>query len=85
MLRPGTVLLDYYLTGQDVFIFSFDAKGGFSWRKETLRAGFRLVLHGLSTELLHGFLRELKARHATARQAAGLPDTLTPPIGDADV
>ncbi|MDJ0275892.1 hypothetical protein QLH51_03630 [Sphingomonas sp. 2R-10] len=28
----------------------------------TLRAGFRLVLHGLSTELLHGFLRELKAR-----------------------
>lgn len=51
----------------------------------TLRAGFRLVLHGLSTELLHGFLRELKARHATARQAAGLPDNITPPIGDADV
>lgn len=33
----------------------------------TLRAGFRLVLHGLSTEVLHGFLRELKARQtATA-------------------
>jgi hypothetical protein len=30
----------------------------------TLRAGFRLMLHGLSTEVLHGFLRELKARHA---------------------
>lgn len=29
----------------------------------TLRAGFRLMLHGLSTELLHGFLREMKARH----------------------
>ena len=28
----------------------------------TLRAGFRLVLHGLSTEVLHGFLRELKAK-----------------------
>ena len=28
----------------------------------TLGAGFRLVLHGLSTEVLHGFLRELKAR-----------------------
>jgi len=28
----------------------------------TLRAGFRLMLHGLSTEILHGFLRELKAR-----------------------
>ena len=27
----------------------------------TLRAGFRLMLHGLSTEVLHGFLRELKA------------------------
>lgn len=31
----------------------------------TLRAGFRLMLHGLSTELLHGFLRELKARQAS--------------------
>lgn len=31
----------------------------------TLRAGFRLMLHGLSTELLHGFLRELKARAET--------------------
>jgi hypothetical protein len=30
----------------------------------TLRAGFRLVLHGLSTELLHGFLREMKAKQA---------------------
>lgn len=28
----------------------------------TLRAGFRLMLHGLSTELLHGFLVEMKAR-----------------------
>ena len=26
----------------------------------TLSAGFRLVLHGLATEVLHGFLRELK-------------------------
>ena len=30
----------------------------------TLRAGFRLMLHGLSTEVLHGFLRELKARNS---------------------
>ena len=30
----------------------------------TLRAGFRLMLHGLSTELLHGFLMELKRKHA---------------------
>ncbi len=30
----------------------------------TLRAGFRLMLHGLSTEILHGFLCELKARQA---------------------
>jgi hypothetical protein len=29
----------------------------------TLRAGFRLMLHGLSTEMLHGFLRELKNRN----------------------
>ena len=32
----------------------------------TLRAGFRLMLHGLSTETLHGMLCELKARHEAA-------------------
>lgn len=37
----------------------------------TLRAGFRLMLHGLSTELLHGFLRELKARQLS--QANTIP------------
>ncbi len=35
----------------------------------TLRAGFRLMLHGLSTEMLHGFLCELKARHAAQAAA----------------
>jgi hypothetical protein len=34
----------------------------------TLRAGFRLMLHGLSTEVLHGFLCELKVRQAAASQ-----------------
>lgn len=34
--------------------------------ESTLRAGFRLMLHGLSTEVLHGFLCELKARHEAA-------------------
>jgi hypothetical protein len=27
----------------------------------TLRAGYRLVLHGLSTEMLHSLLMEMKA------------------------
>lgn len=39
-----------------------------------LRAGFRLVLHGLSTEMLHCLLMEMKdaqeAARATARAAA---------------
>jgi len=35
----------------------------------TLRAGFRLMLHGLSTEVLHGFLREMKSRQAAAAAA----------------
>lgn len=35
----------------------------------TLRAGFRLMLHGLSTEVLHGFLCELKARRAVSAAA----------------
>jgi len=38
----------------------------------TLGAGFRLVLHGLSTEVLHGFLRELKARTAAQAQPRDL-------------
>lgn len=32
----------------------------------TLRAGFRLMLHGLSTELLHGMLLQMKRRHESA-------------------
>jgi hypothetical protein len=35
----------------------------------TLRAGFRLMLHGLSTEVLHGFLCQLKARQAAPAAA----------------
>jgi hypothetical protein len=34
--------------------------------QSTLRAGFRLVLHGLSTEMLHALLMQLKARQALA-------------------
>lgn len=34
----------------------------------TLRAGFRLMLHGLSTEILHGFLTTMKRRQANLRQ-----------------
>jgi hypothetical protein len=32
--------------------------------ESTLRAGYRLVLHGLSTEMLHGLLLQLKARQS---------------------
>jgi hypothetical protein len=32
--------------------------------ESTLRAGYRLVLHGLSTEMLHGLLLRLKAQQA---------------------
>lgn len=33
----------------------------------TLRAGYRLMLHGLATETLHGFLRHEKARRASSQ------------------
>ena len=36
----------------------------------TLRAGFRLTLHGLSTEMLHAFLMRLQASQATAGRAS---------------
>lgn len=35
----------------------------------TLRAGFRLTLHGLSTEMLHAFLMRLQASQAAAARA----------------
>jgi hypothetical protein len=38
--------------------------------ESTLRAGFRLMLHGLATEVLHGFLCELKARQNRALPAS---------------
>jgi hypothetical protein len=38
--------------------------------QSTLRAGFRLVLHGLSTEMLHSLLMMLKAEQAEPDQAA---------------
>ena len=39
----------------------------------TLRAGFRLTLHGLSTEMLHAFLMRLQASQAKAGLAAAQP------------
>ncbi|MGY0503801.1 DUF6999 family protein [Luteimonas sp. e5] len=38
----------------------------------TLRAGYRLSLHGLSTEMLHGFLIRLKAAQAAGNGGDGL-------------
>ncbi len=37
--------------------------------QSTLRAGFRLVLHGLSTEMLHALLLQLKAQQATGQSS----------------
>lgn len=39
--------------------------------ESTLRAGYRLVLHGLSTEMLHGLLLQLKARQQAAPAPGG--------------
>ena len=39
----------------------------------TLRAGFRLTLHGLSTEMLHAFLSGRKERQAAAGTGSALP------------
>ncbi|MBL8669072.1 MAG: hypothetical protein JNK11_00335 [Alphaproteobacteria bacterium] len=50
----------------------------------TLEAGFRLMLHGLATELLHAFLKRAKAAQdgaapiSAARAGAGLDQAQTP-------
>ena len=41
LLRQGQALIDYYLTNTDAYIFSFDEKGSFYWRKAVLPVGFR--------------------------------------------
>ena len=38
----------------------------------TLQAGYRLMMHGLDCEGLHGWLREMKRRGVTSAQAAAL-------------
>lgn len=43
--------------------------------QSTLRAAFRLVLHGLSTEMLHALLLQLKARQLDQAAAAGASPT----------
>lgn len=40
----------------------------------TLRAGFRLTLHGLSTEMLHAFLMDLRRQQMAVAQAAAAND-----------
>lgn len=42
----------------------------------TLQAGFRLMLHGLSTEVLHGMLRRMKAQHAATAKPPETPVSL---------
>jgi len=44
----------------------------------TLRAGYRLVLHGLSTEMLHSLLNQMKQAQAQAEGAQ------TPDLGQGD-
>ncbi|WP_152613175.1 DUF6999 family protein [Inquilinus limosus] len=44
--------------------------------QSTLKAGFRLMLHGLVTEQLHGYLRQLKRAQATGAAIAGTRTTM---------
>jgi hypothetical protein len=44
----------------------------------TLEAGFRLMLHGLATETLHGFLRRMKAAAEQARLSSPAPPASWP-------
>ncbi|MBL7828007.1 MAG: CHAT domain-containing protein [Saprospiraceae bacterium] len=41
LLRSDQVLIDFYLTNETAFIFSFDAKGAVTWRKASLAMSFR--------------------------------------------
>lgn len=41
LLRTDQVLVNYFLTENTAYIFSFDKKGGFYWRKQVLPTDFR--------------------------------------------
>jgi len=40
LLRPGQAMVNYFLTETTAYIFSFDTKGNFVWRKAHLPEGF---------------------------------------------
>lgn len=41
LLRNNQLLIDFYLTEKNAFVFAFDPQGNFSWRRTELPAGFR--------------------------------------------
>lgn len=41
LLRQNQAFIDFYLTASEAYIFAFDEKGNFSWRKAMLPEGFR--------------------------------------------
>jgi CHAT domain-containing protein/tetratricopeptide (TPR) repeat protein len=51
LLRPDQAMANYFLTETAAYIFSFDAKGDFRWRKAVLPPDFREQTRGLASYL----------------------------------
>ena len=79
MLRSGQALLDFYLTDQDVFIFSFDEKGSFSWRKAALPIHFRESVLAFVQYLQKGDEEDKVAASSFRSMANGLYELLLAP------
>ncbi len=54
LLREGQALIDYYLTADEAYVFAFDKKGNFSWRKAALPSGFREAVAQFADYLAKG-------------------------------
>lgn len=66
LLRADQCMANYFLTETAAYIFSFDAKGDFRWRKAMLSQGFREQSRGLASYLWASKLegQEQFLRHA---------------------
>lgn len=76
LLRSDQALANFFLTETDAYIFSFDCKGGFWWRKVNLPQDFREKTRALASYLWKG---EDTGREQFLRQAWLLDSLLLEP------
>lgn len=79
LLELGQVMVDYYLTDQNAFVFSFDVKGNFYWRKAVLPTNFRESVLQLVNYMQKGDEEDKFAAQSFRSMASSLYELLLGP------